>query len=212
MRRAAARPRPRARLVALLALAALLVGGCSFAPGASTNPDCPNGDVRAAGSIPKLEALLPRGMIERSPDTLDSGTNCTRAALGTYAARGITKLQFAGATWNQGDGNGTVVAILAVDGAALDSMFVEEFYTAGAVAARRTGEVVTDRPTMRGPGVVFRLETINDLSLQTVVIWPAAPYVHVVIVATKVSPDASRADHDARLEMAVEVAAGIPVS
>jgi hypothetical protein len=163
--------------------------------------------VRAPGALPQLEALLPRGMIERSPDTLNSGWNCSAAALGSYVAHGVSKLGFAGATWDQGNGNATVTAILALDSGPLDAAWVEEFYTAGAVAARHTGDVKTDRPTYDGAGQVFRLETINDLSLQTVVIWPAAPYVHVVIVATTVSPDAVRADHDQRVDIAVQVAA-----
>jgi hypothetical protein len=64
---------------------------------------------------------------------------------------------------------------------------------------------------MTGAGEVYRLETLNDLSLQTVVIWPTAPYVHVVIVATQVAPGASREDHDQRVAIAVEVAAGVPI-
>lgn len=186
--------------------------GCSLlGPTPSPDPACPTGDVRAAGTLPALEALLPRGMIERSPDSLDSGWNCSATALGSYVAHGIRKLNFAGATWAQRNSNGIVTAILALDTGPLDSAWVEEFYTAGAVAARHTGEVKTDRPTYKGAGPVFRLETINDLSLQTVVIWPAAQYVHVVLVATEVSPDAVRADHDERVRIAVEVAAAVPI-
>jgi len=149
-------------------------------------------------------------MIELSPTTLDSGWNCSRAALGSYVAHGVTKLAFAGATWDYGAGNATVAAILALDSGPLEVAWVEEFYTAGAVAARHTKDVKTDRPRYEGAGQVFRLETINDLSLQTVVIWPSAPYVHVVIVATEVSPDADRTDHDERLRVAVEVTAAVP--
>ena len=201
---------PTGRSAANLALVLLtiLAAGCdALGLGPSPNPDCPAGDVRGPAKLPALESLLPRGMIERSPDTVDSGWNCSATALGTYVARGVTKLLFAGATWDQGNGNATVAAIMAVESGRLDPAWVEEFYTAGAVAGRHTGEVKTDRPTYDGAGQVFRLETINDLSLQTVVIWPAAPYVHVVIVATTVSPDASRGDHDDGVQIAVEVAA-----
>jgi hypothetical protein len=207
-----ARPvrRPVANLARVLLLAAVvtLAAGCdALGLGATPNPACPTGDVRAAGQLPALEALLPLGMIERSPDTLDSGWNCTASALGTYTTRGLTKLLFAGATWEGLNGNGIVTAIMAVESGALDPAWVEEFYTAGAVAGRHTGDVKTDRPSYEGAGQVFRLETVNDLSLQTVVIWPTAPYVHVVIVATTVSPDAVRGDHDDRVQIAVEVAA-----
>lgn len=204
---------PRGALaIALGLLLSIVTAGCSvLGPTPSPDPACPTGDVRGAGRLPALEALLPRGMIERSPDSLDSGWNCSATALGSYVAHGIRKLNFAGATWAQPNGNGVVTAILALDAGPLDAAWVEEFYTAGAVAARHTGEVKTDRPTYEGAGQVFRLETINDLSLQTVVVWPALPYVHVVIVATEVRPDAVRADHDERVRIAVEVAAAVPI-
>ena len=63
---------------------------------------------------------------------------------------------------------------------------------------------------MPGAGLVFRLETLNNLSLQTVVVWPDGPDVWVVIVATTVDPSASRAAHDQRVEAAVADAAAMP--
>lgn len=209
-------PVRRRRSAVFLALAFLLsiaAGGCgSLSPAATQNAGCPGGDVRAPGTLPQLEQLLPAAMIERAPTTLDSGWNCSEAALGSFVAHGVTKLDFAGATWDEGNGNGTVSAIFALDGGALDKAWVEEFYTAGAVAGRQTGEVKTDRPVYAAAGQVFRLETINDLSLQTVVVWPAERYVRVVIVATAVSPGAVRADHDQRVQVAVEVSAAAPGS
>lgn len=200
--------------IALAALALVLVAGaCGGSAGASVPIGACAADVRAAGAFPELEQLLPRGMTEAAPTTVDSGANCTPASLGTYAARGLREIRFAGATWDHGDGEATVVAILTTPpGAqpALDVTWVEEFYTAGAVAGRTIDDVKTSRPVMRGAGQVFRLEAINNLSLQTVVIWPAGSYVRVVIVATNVAPNASRADHDRRVETAVEVAAGAP--
>ena len=213
--RAARAARPATTLAIVLGLAlSIAAAGCSvLGPTPSPDAACPGGDTRAAGKLPALEALLPRGMVERSPDSLDSGWICSTTGLGSYVAHDIRKLNFAGATWAQADsnGNGVVVAILALDSGPLDPAWDEEYYTAGAVAARHTGEVKTDRPTYQGAGQVFRLETINDLSLQTVVVWPAAPYVNVVIVATEVSPDAVRADHDERVRIAVEVAAAVPI-
>jgi hypothetical protein len=207
------------RRTAALGFAAVLVAALVCACGGSTHTAAPSGagcagDVKAPGTYPDLERLLPMGMIERSPDTLDSGRNCTPTALGTYASHGLTELRFAGATWEYGNGNGTVVAMLsrpAGDTAPLDVTWVEEFYTAGALAAKHTEDIKTTRPTMAGAGQVFRLEALNDLSLQTVVIWSATPYVHVVIVATTVEPSASRAAHDQRVATAVEVAAAVPI-
>ena len=197
--------------VIALALFAAVAGGCvsnSPSPAAS---ECL--DKRAPGAVPDLEALLPRGMIERSPDVLDSGVNCSLRSLGTYASHGIAALRFAGATWDQGGGDATVVAILqtADTGPVLEAAWVEEFYETGARASSKTENIEITRPTMSGVGEVYRLETLNDLSLQTVVIWPAEPRVHVVIVATTVTPDASRGEHNQLVEIAVEVAAGVPI-
>ena len=193
------------------------MSGIVAACGESANPTTPaaacTADVRAPGTFRQLEALLPLGMIERSPDLLDSGWSCSSAALGSYTAHGIGELRFAGATWDYSNGDATVVAILEGGplGPPLEVAWVEEFYTVGAINARHTGDVKTSRPTMRGAGPVFRLETLNDLSLQTVVVWPAGRQMHVVIVATTVDPNASREAHDQRVDLAVEVAAAVPI-
>jgi hypothetical protein len=152
-------------------------------------------------------------MIERSPDLVDSGWSCSADALATYAAHGVTQLRFAGATWNQGRSDGTVVAILVTRAPdpPLEAAWVEEFYETGARRSTKTENIEVTRPTMGGAGTVYRLETLNDLSLQTVVIWPEAPYVHVVIVATEVAPGASRDAHNQRVDIAVDVAAGVPI-
>ncbi len=90
----------------------------------------------------------------------------------------------------------------------LESTWVEEFYTAGAFAGRNIENIDTSRPNVPGVGIVFRLDTLNNLSQQSVVVWPAETYVHVVIVATDVASGASRDDHDERVRVAVEVADG----
>jgi hypothetical protein len=187
--------------------------GESASPSVPTGGACATDIPRAPRTFPDLEALLPLGMIEASPTTLDSGANCTRASLASYIGHGVGELRFAGATWDYGGGEATVVAIFTTPAGqpALEAAWVEEFYTAGAVAGRTIDDVKTTRPVMRGAGQVFRLEVINNLSLQTVVVWPAGPYVRVVIVATNVEPGAARADHDLRVETAVEVAAAAPV-
>jgi hypothetical protein len=204
-------------------LLALVLASAACTPSNSASPsalDCP-ADIKAPGTFPNLEALLPRGMIEASPTTVDSGANCTNASLGSYRDHGIGELQFAGATWDYGNGNATVAAVLFArptgNQPALDVAWVEEFYTLGALNGRNTDDITRTRPTMPVAGEVFRLEALNGLSLQTVVIWKAGPaagigqFVRVVIVATTVEPDASRTDHDERVRVAVEVAAGVPV-
>ena len=212
----ARRSRRRGVLLVLVGLAALagLVAGCGGSPGGTTPTivGCA-ADQRAPGTLPELEALLPKGMIERSPDSVDSGVSCTTRSLGTYLGHGIAALGFAGATWNLGAGDATVVAILttADTGPPLEAPWVEEFYEAGARQSTKTENIEVTRPTMTGAGQVYRLETLNELSLQTVVVWPAGRYVHVVIVATQVAPGASRDDHNQRVAVAVEVTAGVPI-
>lgn len=202
------------RRAAALALVALLVTACSGATGSVAPSGGCSADVKAPRTYPDLEALLPGSMDGKPPGLVDSGVNCTATALGTYLTHGLGELRFAGATWDLGNGDGTVIAILArrsIDAQSLDVAWVEEFYTAGAQAAKHTENIQTSRPTMPGAGQVYRLDALNNLSLQTVVIWPAVPFVRVVIVATTVGPDASRAEHDQRVEAAVQLAAAMPI-
>lgn len=198
-------------LSALAVLAVLAACSPSASPGPSRLCEA---DVRAPGTVPTLEALLPRGMIEAAPTSVDSGVSCTSESLGYYATQGIGELQFAGATWDYGNGDATVAAVLyarPVGQPALQVGWVEEFYTQGALKGRSIDNIDVSRPDMRGAGKVFRLEAINNLSLQTVVVWPVGEYVKVVIVATTVEPGADREAHDQRVEIAVEVAAGVPI-
>jgi hypothetical protein len=170
-------------------------------------------DVKAPGTFMSLETQLPRSLAGRGPDLVDSGANCTSGALGTYATHGISELHFAGATWNGTNGDGTVIALLSTPTPAQPALqvgWVEEFYTAGAQGASHTENITTTRPSMAGAGLVFRLETLNNLSLQTIVVWPDGRDVWVVIVATTVDPNASRAAHNQRVEAAVQAAAAMP--
>jgi hypothetical protein len=169
-------------------------------------------DVKAAGTYPELEALLPHALAGKAPDLVDSGENCSAGALGTYASHGVSQVRFAGATWQGSNGDGAVIAVMARPAGqpSLSVAWVEEFYTAGAQNATHTENITTTRPAMPGAGIVFRLETLNNLSLQTVVVWPDGADVWVVIVATTVDPNASRALHDQRVEAAVAAAAAMP--
>jgi hypothetical protein len=202
-----------APILAILALA-LAVAACGGTNGSAS----PAGsgcfaDSKAPGTFATLEGLLPKQLEGRTPDLVDSGANCTSGALGTYATHGISELRFAGATWDGTNGDGTVIALMSTETPAQPAVqvaWVEEFYTAGAQNASHTENITTTRPSMPGAGLVFRLETLNNLSLQTVVVWPDGPYVWVVIVATTVDPNASRAAHDQRVEAAVAAAAAMP--
>jgi hypothetical protein len=200
-------------------LAAALVAACG-------SPTVPSGqlgacgadkaDATSIGGFPELEALVPSTLKGVAPNIVNSGRSCSDKALGSLTSHGVHELRYAGATWNQGRSDATVVAVLATpsDQPLLQQAWVEEFYTAGAVAATKTDNVTTTRPTLDPVGQVFRIDALNDLSLQTVVTWNVGGLVHVVIVASEVSPTASRAEHDQRVLDAVAIAtapAPIPV-
>lgn len=205
----------RAAATFALALVASLALGCNPEQLAA-NPLGPCGDdARTAGGYPELEALLPVGLFPglTPPNRVDSGRSCSDVALGTLKAHGVTELRFAGATWNDGDNDGgTVVAVFATPNwvPLLEEAWVEEFYEAGARAGKKTDNIETSRPTYEGAGEVFRIDTLNDLSLQSIVVWQTAGLMHVVIVATDVTPLADRATHDQRVEIAVAAGAGAP--
>ena len=103
-----------------------------------------------------------------------------------------------------------VIAVLATPGwiPPLEEAWVEEWYEQGARNAKRTDNIETSRPVLGGAGEVFRLDTLNSLSFQTVVTWQDAGLTHVVIVASDVAPGKERAAHDAKVEAAVAAAAG----
>ena len=78
----------------------------------------------------------------------------------------------------------------------LPADWISEFYDIGARTAKRTENIETSSPVVPGAGRVFRLDTLNDLSLQTVLVWQDGPVVRVVLVGTPVSPSATRTAHD----------------
>jgi hypothetical protein len=168
-------------------------------------------DGRAAAAYPDLEALVPRD-IGGKATTVDSGRNCSDKALGALVGHDIHEVRFAGATLDEGGGDGTVVATFEAGPGqpGLTADEIAEFYTSGAVGSSKTDNTTTTHPSMGDAGVVFRLDTLNDLSQQTVVVLPGETQVRVVIVATAVGPDASKAEHDSRVEAAVAAAASMP--
>jgi hypothetical protein len=205
--------------VAFAVAVASSVGACSAAsPSFSTSGPCLV-DGRAPGAYPQLEALVPRTISGRPATTVDSGRNCTSTALGSFTSHEVGEIDYAGATWDEGGGNGVSIAVLAAPSGALPAAWAEEFYLNGAEASSKTANIETSRPTYPGAGTVYRLDTLNDLSYQSVVVWPDGPVVRVVLVATQVGPAASKSVHDARVSEAVgaavlasEAAAGSPAA
>ena len=195
------------RRALLLAALALVAVACQPASASFPPEGACVADGRAAGTYPNLESMLPRTLGQADPATVDSGRSCSAAALSTYAAHGISDIRYAGATWTEGTQDGTVIAVF-VSGPGqppLDQAWVQEFYETGARASTKTENIQIDMPQLPGDGGRYwRLETLNDLSLQTVAVWGGDPgIVHVVIVATQVQPGASRAGHDERVDRAI---------
>jgi hypothetical protein len=203
--------RRRAQTVVTLAIGLAL--GLGLAACASEFPAtsaCPE-EPRAAGTLPDLELLLPSQLLGQTPTTVDSGWNCLSTTLGTYASHGVTRLEFAGATWDAGNGDGAVAAVFRTSTTepGLQTAWVEGFYEQGARASRGVENVETSRPRMEGAGDVWRLDALNNLSLQTIVVWPHADHVHVALVASTVEPGASRDAHEARVDEMVLAAASV---
>src|SRR6476620_3644704 len=99
----------RASAVLAVLLVALVAAACSSATFDPSGPCTTDG--RAAGAYPDLEALVPRTLDGRPPDTLDSGRNCSAAALSTLGGHGVKELKFAGSTWSSGPDAGTSIAV-----------------------------------------------------------------------------------------------------
>ena len=191
--------------VALVLVGALLVG-CGGGSIASFVPSSTCGaDGRAAGAYPELEARLPASFHAAPPVSVDSGRHCSEAALGSLITHHASNVQFAGAVWDLGGGTAISSAIFRLPGNDLPADWIAEFYDIGARTAKRTGNIETSSPTVPGAGQAFRLDTLNDLSLQTVLVWQDGPLVRVVLVATPVSPGASVRAHDELVDAAVAV-------
>jgi hypothetical protein len=202
--------RPGVLLAALLAALALAACGGSAATFDPAGPCVVDG--RRAGAYPALEARLPSDLKGAAPTSVDSGRNCSVNALDSLISHDVEAVTFAGAIWDLGGGTGVtsvVFALPAADGAsppALPAAWIAEFYEIGAETAKRTENIVTSRPTYEGTGEAWRLDTLNGLSLQSVVTWGDGDIVRSVLVASAVSPGASRDAHETLLEEAVAAA------
>lgn len=193
-------------LILLAGVAACGQAGATF----STDGPC-LADGRAPGTYPMLEARVPHSLGGEAATKVDSGRNCSETALGALATHGVTDLRFAGATWARGNDAGTSIAVLGLPGGTLPVAWAEEFYGFGAVTGKKTDNIQTSRPSFDTVGETFRIDALNDLSLQSVLLWQDGPLVRVVIVATAVDPGASMAAHDAEIAAAVAAAAAVQV-
>lgn len=190
------RPIARPRALASALAAALLVSACGAA-GPSFDPTGPcTVDGRAEGAYPDLEAAIPAAFRGEPPTRLDSGRSCSTANLGTLAGHGVTELRFAGGLWELGSRSGVTIARFTAPG--LDADWMAEFYEAGARAAPKTEEIETTRFRIGGCDA-RRLDTLNDESFQSIVVWPAGDpgVVWAVLVGDDIREVQTREAHDA---------------
>jgi hypothetical protein len=171
----------------LLGLAFVLVGCVpeTSAPFDPTGPCVTDGS--APGGYPELESRLPQKYRDASPDTVDSGRNCSGPSLGSLAELGFDELRFAGATWSFGAERAVVLAVFTAPG--LDADAIADFYTESAGTANRTEILAESSPSIDGrPG--RRLDTKTVERLQTVVVWPASEPDLVKVIITNDLPEA----------------------
>jgi hypothetical protein len=208
--------------IALALVASLAIAGCAE-PAASFSGEGPcTVDGRAPGGYPDLEARLPPSLggigpdggtggatADVTPTTVDSGRNCTQQVLGTLWNHGVRELRFAGAIWDTGGGEGVVSALFITPPGqpALEGAWLEEFYEASARASSKAENITITRPAIDPAGEVFRIDALNDLSLQTVVVWPDGDIVRVAHIATNVQPGADRAGHEGTVQLVVSQSA-----
>jgi hypothetical protein len=162
-------------------------------------------DGRAPGAYPDLEAAIPDAFEGRGPDELDSGRSCTPTGLGTLAQRGIAELRYAGGLWRTGGQSGVTLAVFSADG--LEPQDMLAFYEAGTSASRRI-ERVTSGEYRRGGRSMLRLDALVDGSDQTIVVWADAGLVRVALVADSLTELDQPADHELRVEQAVDAHRG----
>lgn len=180
----------------------IMVAGCSRGVASFDPSSACTADGRFAGAYPQLEALVPASLGGRPADRIDSGRSCTDAALGTLTSHGVRELRFAGGLWEQGSNSGTTLVAFESP-TPLDAAWVAEFYEAGARAGKNTDAIETTRLTVAGNSG-YRLDTLNDDSYQTVIVWPRGGRVVAALVASAVRQVETRAAHEARVKAALE--------
>jgi hypothetical protein len=189
------------RHTALALALVILVVGCGSGA-ASFDPRSPcTTDGRFPGAFPDLESLVPRSLAGRSAGRLDSGRSCTDAGLGTLKTHGVTELRFAGGLWEDGTNSGTTLVVFDSP-TPLEADWIGEFYEAGARAGKKT-EGIETRPMTLDGSTARRLDTLNDDSYQTVVVWRHAGHVVAALVASSVREVESRAAHERRVSAAL---------
>jgi hypothetical protein len=178
---------PRSVVLCAFLAGILAVMGCTTSPAASFDPSGPCiADGSAPGAYPDLEAMVPTTFEGTTPETLDSGRNCTAESLGTLRGAGIDEVRFAGGTWGFGGTRAAALAVFRAPGLTADAM--ADFYAASARAANRTRVTAETALTLAGRAG-RRIDTVTGSRQQTVVVWPGPEPDIVNVVITNDLPD-----------------------
>ena len=183
-------------------LLAIVIAACSGGAGATFDPTAPcTTDTRLPRAYPDLEALIPPTFDDRAPARLDSGRNCTPRSLGLLAQAGFTEVRFAGGLWEVGSRSGVTMAVFSAPGLTADK--VADFYEAGARSASKTEKVTRTTPLVSAKPAI-QIDTLNDESFQTVVVWqaPQAGVVQVVLVGSDIRETLGMDEHTDRIKRA----------
>ena len=175
-------------LTGTLVLLALIVGlvACTSAASSFDPTGTCTADGSAPGAYPDLEARIPKTYRGEPPESLDSGRNCSKEALGTLASTN-KEVRHAGGTWTFGAERALVLAVFSAPG--LDAEQIREFYTTSARDTARVEILAEGRATIVGREA-FRLDAKRVELLQTVIVWPSAEPDVVNVVVTTDLPEA----------------------
>ena len=179
------RDRPRALALAVLAGAALLLGGCSPAAPVSFDPATPcaaTAREQMKGAYPALEARIPETIGGVAPVSRDSGRFCSKETLGSVLDAGVTEMRFGGGIWEAGERGG--IQLGAFEGDGLTPALLAEEYRRAADASRRTEAVRATTLEIAGR-TAWRIDVVNGSSRQAIVVWGSADgeVVQVVVAA-----------------------------
>ena len=180
------------------------IAACSAGGTATFNPAAPcTADARLPGAYPDLEALIPDAFEGRPPTRLDSGRNCTPGSLGLLAQAGFSEVRFAGGLWELDNRSGVTLAVFAATGLTADT--VADFYEAGARLASKTENVTRTSLGLHGTPA-SQIDTLNDESFQTIVVWqaPQPGVVRIVLVGSDVRETNGMSEHRDRVQRALD--------
>lgn len=154
-------------LCAALAFALTACGATTATPAVAAS--CT--DTRGAGLDAELEALLPREIDGRAPESMESGRLCSSESLGTLIPAGIREVRFAGATWPDGHRGISLVLYRAPN---LDLDRMADAFANGAGAARRISNVTARETTFAGSRAI-RLDALTQDRALNVMLWSPRP-------------------------------------